>query len=609
MSRSNGNGVPPNGWPADYPPADGHDPYQDPYYAPQQQRPAAPPQPQHGQYPQQPPAQTAGRPPRIQGVPPSRTPQPGLPPAGPPQQGYPPQGQHPGQGYAPQPTYAPPQPRPAQQPTYAPNPYQQAAPQAPQGAYAPVPPQGQRTAPPVRTAPPAQAPMPDPRYAAYQGYDAGPVPAAPARPPQSYPGYLQDYGQQAQAPYQPPQAYVPETTGRPTQPPQQAPAADPRSRTAAAPQYPQADPHGYDLGTYMPNTPAADPRSQRPTQPGWPQHAEPELQRQPEPSLGYGSPYPGDAPAARGTAVQHVEDDADYNDHDDHDEYDEPPRRTRYGLIAASLIGAIAAGGGLAYAYKFYVAPPSQMAAAPVIKSGTGPVKVKPADPGGTKFANTDSKMMEQLSNSQSSASDGPRAVRTIPVERDGSIRDLVPPAQTGSVNAGPVAAQPVPGMMVVMPPRAEPPPAAAPVAVQPPPAAKPRVVAAAAPPPAPAVDETAAAPPPPPAKKVAVKKPVPPSAVGGPPTGANGFVAVLASVPASGNSRMQAMQQFADLQQKFGGVLGAKAPDVIEANLGEKGTYHRLVVGPPASRDAATSVCSQLKAAGYTADCWVTGF
>ncbi len=86
------------------------------------------------------------------------------------------------------------------------------------------------------------------------------------------------------------------------------------------------------------------------------------------------------------------------------------------------------------------------------------------------------------------------------------------------------------------------------------------------------------------------------------------GYVAVLASVPASGTSRIDALQQFADLQQRFGGILQNKTPDVTEANLGEKGKYHRLVVGPPGSKDGANSVCSQLKTAGY-ASCWVMAY
>jgi len=90
--------------------------------------------------------------------------------------------------------------------------------------------------------------------------------------------------------------------------------------------------------------------------------------------------------------------------------------------------------------------------------------------------------------------------------------------------------------------------------------------------------------------------------------TTGSGFVAVLASVPRSDSSRMDALKRFADMQQKYGSVLSGKTPDVAEANLGAKGSYHRLVVGPPGSREQASAVCSQLKSQGY-ADCWVTSY
>ena len=572
MSRSNGPGVPPNGWPPEYPPVDGQVPYQDPYYA-QQQRP-----------PQQAPAQPAPRQPRIQTSPGSRTPQAGLPPGGPPPAHYPP-GQ-PVQGY-PQPQYAPPQQQP--------NPYPQqryaSPPQAPQQpGHAPQP-------APARQPQTNYPPQGDPRYAGYPGYDANgqPVPPPmthqPAQPPaQAY--------QQAYAPAPAQQAYVPETTARPTQPPANRAASPydgwtPPSQSQPAP---AVDPRGYDLGHYMP-APTPESRTQRPTAPpAW----GPELARQPAPSATFAPHDAGDLNASN-QALAPVHDDEDY---DDHEEYEDPPRKTRYGLIAASVIGAIVAGGGLAYAYKAYVAPQTQAAATPVVKSGTGPVKVKPADPGGTKFANADSKMMDSLSGTPASDTDGaPKAVKTLTIERDGSV---------AGAPAAPAAGQspPVPGMIISgLPPPRTPVPAAAP-----PPAAAPLPQAAEPPPPAaapaPAQKIATAAGPSVAAVKPAAKKPAPPappSAVGGP-KGANGFVAVLASVPASETSRTQAMQQYADLQQKFGAVLVGKAPDVVDANV-KNAPYHRLIVGPPGSRDAASGLCTQLKAAGYTADCWVTAF
>ena len=89
---------------------------------------------------------------------------------------------------------------------------------------------------------------------------------------------------------------------------------------------------------------------------------------------------------------------------------------------------------------------------------------------------------------------------------------------------------------------------------------------------------------------------------------GANGYVVVLASVPASGQSRLVALKKFADMQQQYGTVLQNKTPDVREANLGQKGIYHRLLVGPPGSRAQASTLCTELKTAGYK-DCWVTAY
>ncbi len=89
---------------------------------------------------------------------------------------------------------------------------------------------------------------------------------------------------------------------------------------------------------------------------------------------------------------------------------------------------------------------------------------------------------------------------------------------------------------------------------------------------------------------------------------GTGGFVAVLASVPRSASSRMDALKRFADMQQKYGSALAGKTPDVADANLGAKGNYHRLIVGPPGSREQASTVCSQLKSQGYN-DCWVTSY
>lgn len=323
----------------------------------------------------------------------------------------------------------------------------------------------------------------------------------------------------------------------------------------------------------------------------------------------------------------YAEDEANYSD--------EAPRRG-WTRVAVLLASTIVLGGGLAYAYSALLGGPS--GTPPVVKSAEGPFKVKPSDPGGKQFAHTDSKVMGRLgdgsasptetssTSTSSSSSDvdagGARKVPVLVVSRDGTIQ---PPAAPSDAPSPQQAAVSVPGLTVVdafggQRPRPQPQPSTVstaaseppqrPLVVSPPAApVKPKVIAAAAPTTmndsSPAEAEPAAPP-----KKAAPKKTAavaPPVATGPAPTGA-GYVAVLASVPASASSRIDALKQFADMQQKYGTILQNKTPDVQEANLGEKGTYHRLLVGPPGSRDSANQLCSELKSQGYT-NCWVTAY
>ena len=79
-----------------------------------------------------------------------------------------------------------------------------------------------------------------------------------------------------------------------------------------------------------------------------------------------------------------------------------------------------------------------------------------------------------------------------------------------------------------------------------------------------------------------------------------SGFVPVLSSQ----KSRGDALRAFADLQQKYPAILSDKQPEVQAADL-DSGHWERLVVGPPASQEAAKDVCAKLTAAGYKG-CWV---
>lgn len=334
--------------------------------------------------------------------------------------------------------------------------------------------------------------------------------------------------------------------------------------------------------------------------------------------------YPNAQPQHASFDQSYAEDDAQYEDE---------PRRSSWKKVATLVASTVVVGSGLVFAYGSIMGP-SNTGPTPVVKGAAGPSKVKPSEPGGKQFAHADSKIMGRLGEGGAAEPDaaGVRKVPVVVVGRDGSIQP--PPAATpeeqtravvtvpgltvidGLGNGGPSPSRPAgPSAQQQQAAQQASPPVQMvtasdgerPVVVAPPkPPKKPTNLIANADPSETAAVQTKATVAPPKKERVAVAA-ADPTVTGPKPTGA-GYVAVLASVPASNSSRIDALKQFADMQQKYGTILQNKTPDVQEANLGEKGTYHRLLVGPPGSRDSASSVCVQLKAEGY-AGCWVTAY
>ena len=72
-----------------------------------------------------------------------------------------------------------------------------------------------------------------------------------------------------------------------------------------------------------------------------------------------------------------------------------------------------------------------------------------------------------------------------------------------------------------------------------------------------------------------------------------------------STKSQTDALANFADAQQKYPSLLGNYQPLVRKTDLGPKGTWYRLQVGPLADKDAAYRLCGQLKSKGH-GDCLV---
>ncbi len=66
--------------------------------------------------------------------------------------------------------------------------------------------------------------------------------------------------------------------------------------------------------------------------------------------------------------------------------------------------------------------------------------------------------------------------------------------------------------------------------------------------------------------------------------------------------SNDEALAKWSSMQSKISAVIGDKSFDIEQADLGDRGIYHRLRVGPFTSSDAANAYCATLKQNGQ--DC-----
>jgi hypothetical protein len=265
-------------------------------------------------------------------------------------------------------------------------------------------------------------------------------------------------------------------------------------------------------------------------------------------------------------------------------------------------------------------------------------VKVAPDKPGGKKFPHKNKKIYERLQGEKSqeverlvprqedvaaaataalatsqtatgaqaqkspapavktSPAGAPRKVKTLTVRPDGTLEAAsprqkvvkAPPAQAaprGSVPDGTVAMtfpQPLSSKPTVSASAPAPAPAPAvktvtpaPVAATPPPVQKPPAPSAVAP--APAPQQIASAP------------------ASAPAVSGRKYVVQVASR----KSQTDALAAFADIQQKYPRLLSGYRPIIKRADLGNKGVWYRLNVGPVESKKVASSLCGSLKGAG----------
>jgi hypothetical protein len=304
-------------------------------------------------------------------------------------------------------------------------------------------------------------------------------------------------------------------------------------------------------------------------------------------------------------------------------------------MVGSALLGAIALGGALAFVYK--QSGGGIGSKPPVVTADNRPVKEAPDQPGGKEFPHKNKLIYDRLTNGDApetdnlvprqedvavpalppaqtetgglptpvattdltpppatqaidntagvtpmavasaddSADGGPRRVKTLKVRPDGSVEE--PPAAQASTGDTATAALPAA--------------APAPAAAMPVPAAEA---------PAPAPQQAVAIQPPP----VKPKTPKPVTQAAATPAATTGSTKYVVQVGSKKN-QTEALASFADMQQKYPSLLGSYRPMVQKADLGAKGVWYRLRIGPIADKTAAAKLCSQLKSQGLP-DCLV---
>lgn len=336
----------------------------------------------------------------------------------------------------------------------------------------------------------------------------------------------------------------------------------------------------------------------------------------------------------------------------------EPEPRRRFGrkrvVALAAIIGALGVGGALAYTVMGGGQEVATVAGkAPLIQADERPIKVSPADPGGKEFPHKNKLIYDRLQGEEQApqqerlvprqeevatgAPDGQRLalndpaasdattastreaaieeatqtrrVRTLVVRPDGSV--VQPGADSGAaVPPPPPIATAGPGMSVVLPGA---PSTGAPVAT----ATRTVPVAGArtgetrtaavtnadtqtdaesvtAPVRRPAPESVPAA-----AQQDAPSQAATQTARATPGARAASDSGSYVIQVAARRSQTDALAAFADLQQRYPELLSGYRPIIERADLGSKGTWYRLRVGPMQTKTAAVSLCDKLQAAG----------
>jgi hypothetical protein len=263
----------------------------------------------------------------------------------------------------------------------------------------------------------------------------------------------------------------------------------------------------------------------------------------------------------------------------------EPRSRPLLVRLLPMLIVVVALGGfGGIVGYYYFAGSAggsTAEAVAPLIKADQRPVRVRPDNPGGMEVPHQDKEIYDRVGNRGAPPA---TAERLLPPPEAPMARPQTPSA-TSALPPVPSGAQAAPGTMAAAPPR----PAGAPLPQQPNVPPPPDV----APPPPSAVVSQAVIPPP-----AAPSTPLPgtrPPAAPAPVAAASRPGAsrvVLASV----QSEPDAQREWERLRRAHGDALSGMAAEFVRTDLGDRGVFWRIYVGPPEAAPDAQARCSALK-------------
>ncbi len=317
---------------------------------------------------------------------------------------------------------------------------------------------------------------------------------------------------------------------------------------------------------------------------------------------------------------------ADEDEFDGDDDYAEPRKGGSKKLMAAVLIGAVVTGGGLAYLYKSQMGS-TETGEPPIMTADTRPIKEKPNDPGGREFPGGSKLIYDRLDNNGGGTDEQTRVAATDAQAQEADVPGVVTTSSSGTLeeriqnalrdakkqddpptSAPPATADaastldtPRPVKTEIFRPdgsvdnapaqrRAAPSDTGTKLAGGGKASAAREAAPAAAPAPAPAAPARA--------QQFAAATPQAPTPAPAAAVTTSGDSGMFVQIAAR-NDEAAAMAAFASLQQKYSNVLGNHAPSVRKVDLGEKGVWFRLLVGPMANKAEADQLCEELKTAG----------